>query len=338
MLALAALVWISSPVASGLFLGTLLAFSLQRVHENMCDRGVRPALSAAILAISSALVTVGGLLLLLYFLIVRGVVAARSLAVGFGPDGVFRRLLARLDTASQRLPFGPFDVTGRVRAALSEAATKLTSAFAAVADATFGAVLMLFFTTMAAFFVLRHWGQLIHRAERMMPLHPAHTRVVLDEFQLVGKQVFVGTVITGAAQGILAGIGYALAKAPEAALLGVLTAISSLVPAIGTMLVWLPLGLGLIASGRVGAGLFVMLWGLLIVSITSDYVIRPRLVGKGGQVPALITFIALFGGVKTFGLMGLIVGPVVVAVSVAMLRTYDRENDSEAPPQIEQRE
>jgi len=304
----------------------VLAFSLQRVHEWLCKRGVRPALSAALLAISSALVTVGGLLLLLYFVIVRGVVALRSLAEGFGPEGVFRRLLARLDAATHALPFGSIDVTGRARAAMAEGASKLTSAFAMVADATFSALLMLFFTTMAAFFVLRNWGQLIRGAERTLPLHPAHTRVLLDEFQTVGKQVFVGTVLTGAAQGILAGIGYALGGAPEAMLLGVLTAACSLVPAVGTMLAWLPVGIGLIASGRPGAGTFIILWGLLIVSVVSDYVIRPKLVDKGGQVPALLTFIALFGGVQTFGLMGLIVGPVVAAVSVALLRTYHREN------------
>jgi predicted PurR-regulated permease PerM len=59
--------------------------------------------------------------------------------------------------------------------------------------------------------------------------------------------------------------------------------------------------------------------------VLSDYVIRPRLVGGGGHIPTLLTFIALFGGVEVFGVLGLIIGPVVAAVALALLRTYDRE-------------
>jgi predicted PurR-regulated permease PerM len=194
-----------------------------------------------------------------------------------------------------------------------------------VAGATFGSTLALFFTIMTTFFVLRHWPEILDRAERILPLHPMHTRVVLDEFQKVGKEVFIGTMLAGLAQGSLAGVGYAVAGVPEVALLSALTAMSSLVPAIGTILVWVPVGIGLILSGHAVAGIFELLWGALVVVVLSDYVIRPRLVGRGGHVPTLLTFVSLFGGVKVFGLLGLVVGPVIAAVALALLRTYDRE-------------
>jgi predicted PurR-regulated permease PerM len=82
---------------------------------------------------------------------------------------------------------------------------------------------------------------------------------------------------------------------------------------------------GLIVSGHVAVGVFELVWGALVVGVLSDYVIRPKLVGSHGHVPTLLTFIALFGGVEVFGLLGLIVGPVVAAVALALLRTYDRE-------------
>ncbi len=323
--AVAVLIWLSLPVSSGLFLGTLLAFSLSGVYERLLARRMRPVLAAALLALGSALTTVGGLLAVTYFVIVRGVVAAGNLARGFAPEGGLRTVLTRLDEASKRLPFGPIDVTGHVRALASEAALKLTTAFGVVADATLEALLTLFFAILSTYFVLRHWGALLRRAERMLPLHPLHTRVVLDEFQKVGKEVFIGTMLTGVAQGVLAGVGYALGGVPEVVLLALLTAACSLVPAVGTFLVWIPVGVGLIASGRPGAGIFELLWGTLIVVMLSDYVIRPKLVGDHGHVPTLLTFIALFGGVKIFGLIGLIVGPVIAAVALASLRTYDRE-------------
>ena len=323
--AVVALAWLALPISSGLFLGTLLAFSLLRVYERLSLRLGRPTLAAVALSVASGIATVGGLLVLVYFIIVRGVVAAGLLARGFEPEGVFRKTLARIEDATRTSPFGPIDITTRVRDAAAEAASKLTDLIPAVAGGAFSALLTLFFTVMTAFFVLRHWTEILERAERMLPLHPMHTRVVLAEFQKVGKEVFIGTMLTGLAQGFLAGVGYALGGVPEPALLGALTAMCSVVPVVGTLLVWVPVGVGLIVSGHPGAGSFELLWGALVVGILSDYVIRPRLVGGHGHVPTLLTFISLFGGVKVFGLIGLIVGPVVAAVALALVRTYDRE-------------
>ncbi|HET9934805.1 MAG TPA: AI-2E family transporter, partial [Polyangiaceae bacterium] len=323
--AVATLVWLSLPLSSGLFLGTLLAFSLLRVHERLSRRLGRPALSAVLLAVASALATLGSLVVLVYFIVARGMIAASNLAREFEPEGTFRKLLTRLDEATRNSPFGPIDVTARVHTAAAEAASKLAELIPAIAGATFSALLTLFFTIMAAVFVLRHWTGILARAERMLPLHRMHTRVVFAEFQKVGREVFIGTVLTGLAQGLLAGLGYAIGGVPEPALLGALTAVCSLVPALGTLLVWVPVGIGLIVSGHVGAGIFELVWGALVVGILSDYVIRPKLVGAGGHVPTLLTFISLFGGVKLFGLMGLIVGPVIAAVALALVRTYDRE-------------
>jgi predicted PurR-regulated permease PerM len=148
---------------------------------------------------------------------------------------------------------------------------------------------------------------------------------VLAEFQSVGKEVFIGTLLTGIAQGVLAGIGFAIAGVPEAALLGALTAVASLVPVIGTLLIWVPAGVLLIAAGHPVAGIFELSWGALVVGVFSDYVLRPKLVGGKGHIPTLLTFISLFGGVEVFGLMGLVLGPVIASVALAVLRTYDRE-------------
>jgi predicted PurR-regulated permease PerM len=320
-----ALAWLSLPVASGLFLGTFLGFSLLGVYEHLNRLLKRPALAAVLLALGSGVATICGLLVLIYFLVVRGIAALSQLAESFGTQGSLNTVLSRLEQASVELPFGPIDITARVRQLAEEAALRLTSLVGVVAGATFGAVLTLFFTVMTTFFVLRHWTSLLSQAERMLPLHPMHTRVVLAEFQKVGKEVFIGTMLTGLIQGLLAGVGYALGNVPEPGLLAALTAICSLVPALGTLLVWVPVGVALLLWGHPAAGIFELLWGALMVGVLSDYVIRPRLVGGGGHIPTLLTFIALFGGVEVFGVLGLIIGPVVAAVALALLRTYDRE-------------
>ncbi len=323
--ATAALVALAAPVSSGLFLGTLLAFSLLGPYERMLFRWNRPALSAVALAAGSGIAMLVGPFATLYFVVVRGAAAAKELSEDFEPEGTLRKLTQWIEQHTAGLPFGPIDLTDRVRGFAAEAASRLARSIGAVAGATLGGVLTLFFTVMTTFFVLRHWTEIQARAERMLPLHPMHTRVVMWEFQKVGKEVFIGTMLTGLAQGLLAGIGYLIAGVSEPALLATLTAIASLVPAVGTLLIWVPVSVVLLVTGHPGAGIFELVWGSFVVVGLSDYVIRPTLVGGHGHVPTLLTFISLFGGVEVFGLLGLIIGPVIASVALALLRTYDRE-------------
>jgi predicted PurR-regulated permease PerM len=146
------------------------------------------------------------------------------------------------------------------------------------------------------------------------------------EFREVGRETLQGTVITGIAQGVLATIGFAIAGLSEAPFLGAATAVASLIPAVGTLLVWLPIGMFLLISGHPVSGIFVLGWGASVVVGVSDYVIRPRLVGGNSRMPALFTFIGLFGGVEVWGLQGLIVGPILMSLALAVLRIYERDS------------
>ncbi len=100
---------------------------------------------------------------------------------------------------------------------------------------------------------------------------------------------------------------------------------ASLLPVVGTMVVWVPAGLLLLAGGHVGAGVFVFAWNLLAVIGVCDYVVRPRLVGGGSEaMSSWMMFVALFGGIKLFGFIGVLLGPMIVGVAIASLRLYER--------------
>jgi predicted PurR-regulated permease PerM len=156
----------------------------------------------------------------------------------------------------------------------------------------------------------------------MLPLRPRYTRDLLEEFRRVGRTTLLGTVATGLAQGGLAGLGYFVTGVPEPAFFGAATALASLIPAVGTCFVWVPAGIFLIATGHPGMGALQLTWGTLVVVGASDYLIRPALVGRHSTMPALLTFAALFGGVEAFGLIGLILGPLVMALSFSTLRMF----------------
>jgi predicted PurR-regulated permease PerM len=337
LLAGLALIRLAMPVGSGLLLGALFGFTLQPAYERLRERGYKATVASLICALGGSFGLAAAAFGLGYLVIRRGLAIIVLLPEALGPHGRVRALASRFEPLLQRLHLSSDDLASRARDEAASAVERFAGIAGRVADTTFSSLLTFFFTVMTSYFVLRHWNNLVTQAELTMPLHPKHTHALLDEFRIVGRRVLLGTILTGLAQGLFAGLGYWFTGAPEPALFGAITALASLVPAVGTLLVWVPMGLYLVSTGHVGAGILELIWGAVIVGITTDYVIRPKLVGSDDAVPTLLTFIALFGGVEVFGLIGLILGPVTVAVAVALLRTYQAEvrviRQSLVPPQ-----
>jgi predicted PurR-regulated permease PerM len=323
--AVAAMVWIARPVGAGILLGALLAFSLQPIYERLVARNRRPGLTAlgcVLVSMALVLVTMGGLSSLF---IARGAVLAQSFIASLAPGGALRASAQSLSSRLGPLQFKPDEITAKLHDAATDVAARAASIAATVATTTFEVLLALFFAMMTLSFFLRRWRVISARAEDVLPLRPRYTRELLQELQRVGRTTLLGTVVTGLAQGAFAAVGYWVTGVPEAAFFGAATAVVSLVPGVGTMLVWVPAGVFLLATGHPAMGVLELCWGGLVVVGVSDYVIRPRLVGGHGTMPPLLTFIALFGGVEVFGLAGLILGPMTMSVSFAVLGIFAQE-------------
>jgi predicted PurR-regulated permease PerM len=134
------------------------------------------------------------------------------------------------------------------------------------------------------------------------------------------RAVVFGIVLTALAQGVLAGLGYWVAGIAAPALWGVITALVSLIPFVGPV-VWVGLSLGLLAQGETHAALGLFLWGALVVSWV-DNLIRPLVISGPTRIPFLLVFLGVLGGLNAFGLIGLFLGPVLLAVSVGIWREW----------------
>jgi predicted PurR-regulated permease PerM len=323
--AVAAMIWVCHPVAIGILLGALNAFTMQPFYERLRARYKRSTLAAGLSIAASSAILLGALAGLSYLLIGRGIVLVSNLITDLGPGGPARNVVLGWTRRLDPLGVHTSDLLAKLRDAATTLATRAAATAAAIASATFSGLLALFFVLMTTYFVLRHWSALTRRAEDMLPLNPRHTRALLDEFRVLGRTTLLGTVLTGLAQGVLAGIGYWITGLPEPAFFGAATAAASLIPAVGTLLIWVPAGIYLILDHHVGLGILELVWGTLVVVGVSDYIIRPRLVGGHGSMPELLTFAALFGGVEAFGLVGLLLGPLIMGVAVATLRIYAAE-------------
>jgi predicted PurR-regulated permease PerM len=322
--------WLARPFATGLLLGAVIAFTLEPVYAALVRWTGRPALASLLTLLGSGAIILGLVSGFASLFVARAVVLARLVHDQVQPNGAIYAWVESVADWLGRLGLSPASVIERVEAVAGELASRSAAIAGYIASGTFGTLIELLFTFLAMDAVLRHWKQIVAALAAVAPFEAGHTHALLAEFRRVGRITVTGTVVTGLAQGVLATIGYLIADVPQAVFFGICTAFASLIPAVGTLLVWIPIGVYLFLSGHPTRAIIELLWGALIIVGVSDYVIRPRL-ASDSAMPAVLVFIALFGGLEAFGVSGLIVGPVVMSLAVAVLRIYSREERSAKP-------
>jgi predicted PurR-regulated permease PerM len=154
-----------------------------------------------------------------------------------------------------------------------------------------------------------------------LPLEDRVERRLLTKFTLVTQAMIKGTLLIGLLQGALAGIAFAVGGIPHAVFWGTVMAVLSIVPGIGSAVVWVPASIILIVQGNVAAGLGVMLFCALVVG-SIDNLLRPILVGKDTNMHELMIFFGTLGGLFTFGMAGLLIGPVIASLFLTIWEIY----------------
>jgi predicted PurR-regulated permease PerM len=173
------------------------------------------------------------------------------------------------------------------------------------------------------FFLLRDGAEMAGAVLRLVPLPDDRKHRLVHHMKSVTRAVVFGTIATAALQGTLVGVGFALVSLPSPVVFGVAAAVLSVVPFGGTALVWVPAGLWLLfGDERVGAGVFLLVWGSLVVGL-ADNVVKPMLISGRAEVSTLAVFLGVLGGLAAFGFVGLFLGPLVIALATALLRFAD---------------
>jgi predicted PurR-regulated permease PerM len=134
------------------------------------------------------------------------------------------------------------------------------------------------------------------------------------------RGVVYGILGTALAQGILAGLGYVIAGVPAAGLLALITFFVSVVPIVGTALVWVPVAIWLFHVGATGWGVFMLIWGLAVANI--DNVLKPWLISQGSNMPFILIFFGVLGGAAAFGFIGVFLGPTLLAVGFRVIEEW----------------
>jgi predicted PurR-regulated permease PerM len=200
-----------------------------------------------------------------------------------------------------------------MREVLRRAASMGGGFFLGALGSLFGFAIMLFLL----FFFLRDGDSMLARARRLIPLDEVRKERLFRQLSGVTRAIVVGTSVTAFLEGVLIGAGFSIAGLPSPVVFGVLAALLSMLPVGGAAFVWGPAVIWLVVEGRWGYGIFMFAWGLLISGL--DNVLRPLLISGRARISALAVFIGVLGGISAFGTIGLIAGPVVLSLALALV-------------------
>jgi predicted PurR-regulated permease PerM len=175
------------------------------------------------------------------------------------------------------------------------------------------------------FFFLRDGDGMCARGIALIPLDDSRKDRLFRRLSGVTRAIVLGVTLTALVQGALVGIGFAIASLPSPVVFGVLAALLSMLPVGGAAIVWVPAIGWLLYQGRWGFAIFMLLWGLMLTGVES--VLRPFLISGRARISALAIFVGVLGGIPAFGAIGIVVGPVVLSLVLALIEFAEEPAD-----------
>jgi len=186
---------------------------------------------------------------------------------------------------------------------------------------TFNIIIDVFIMLYCMFFFLLEGDLILKKILYYLPLEDHDERRILEKFTSVTRATIKGTLVIGVLQGGLAGLAFAVFGIPSAVFWGTIMAVLSIIPSVGSALVWAPAVIYLAATGHVVKGLGLFLFCAVVVG-SLDNLLRPKLVGKDTQMHELMILFGTLGGIIMFGMVGMIIGPIIAALFVTVWEIY----------------
>lgn len=330
--ALALFLYVASPFAKPILVAATIAAVLQPAHGRLTAAlGGRRAVSAGLLSAGVVAGIIGPVAYLVSAIVRQVVAGVRWVRAALESEGV-GGLVGRLPEPLREFAT---ELTADVPRALERARKAFEGVGGAAAvggfiSATGTLVVNTLVTVVALYFLLAEGHRLIKWLDEVTPLEPGQFRELLETFSGAVEAVVVSALATAGAQAALAFVGFLVAGVPQPAFFASLTFIAALVPLVGANLVVLPVAALHFATGHAVAGGLLALWSVGVVG-TVDNLLKPILMRRGLSVHVSLVFLALLGGLATFGPAGLIVGPLALAFFLAAVRMWHRTQVPNVP-------
>jgi len=204
---------------------------------------------------------------------------------------------------------------------VTRAGSLIINNLGAATSGTMQLVLQLFVMLYAVYFFLIDGPSVLGRILYYLPLKEEDERKLVGQFVSVTRATIKGSILVGLIQGALAGSAFFVLDLPGAAFWSTVMAVLSIIPVLGSGIVWAPAAVILAVTGRLGAGIALALWGLVVVGLVDNF-LRPRFVGRDTKMHDLLVLLSTFGGLAMFGIVGFMIGPVVGALFLTAWKLY----------------
>lgn len=191
-----------------------------------------------------------------------------------------------------------------------------------------------FFVVFTMYYLFRDGDKIVSKLPAALPLERKQSEAIIARTREVVSASVYGIVVIAAFQGLLGGIAFWILGIPSPLLWAVLMTFVCMIPVLGSFLVWLPLSIYLGLSGHWTKAILLMLWGGLVIS-TIDNFLRPKWMKNQTRLHELLVFFSVLGGISVFGLLGIVLGPVVLAITMGLLHTFrGHQTASEAVDEV----
>lgn len=185
-------------------------------------------------------------------------------------------------------------------------------------------VISLILIIIAMFFFFIDGKKMMIKLMYLSPLQNKYDKELFRKFRTISRTTFISTFVVAIVQGIVGAAGFAIVGFPVF-LAGVLVTLLSLIPYVGSMIFYVPVGLFYLLTGQIWEGIFILLWGFLVIG-TIDNIIRTYMISKEeAEINPIFVFFSILGGIVLFGFWGVIIGPLLVALAVTVLHIYELE-------------
>src|SRR5688572_14481214 len=322
------------PFASGLLGAPVLYIIFAPVYRRLAER-LPDGLAAAIVIVLAIL------------LVVLPVASIVSLVATQGPGMVRGVVESPLVDKLRDLRIGPYNVGEQLSTQFRTIGSRLLTVAGSSALGILGSLtrltLQLTITFFGLYYLLRAPRRAWRQIRTFIPFSLENAEKLKARFKEVTISTLIGTFLTAAVQGILLGIAFWIAGLANPVFWSVMTALFSVLPVVGSGLIWIPGVIVLFLEQRYGWAIFLAVWGMVIIG-GIDNLIRPWVYRRYAQIHPFITVIGAFAGLKYFGILGLLIGPLAISYFFELIRMYREEHleheiepEPEEPPRVRRR-
>jgi predicted PurR-regulated permease PerM len=310
------------PLIAVLAWAAVLVIVFYPVHKRLLAKTSRPSVSAALSSLLVIITILAPLILV-------------TLAVFNELSGVAQNLQGKISSL-----LDPNSPTGRAAAWLGRYVnleqlrspefikSHLEGMGGAIAQRTFdvvggvvGAIIKVFFIIFTMYYLFRDGDRIVRALPDVIPLDRPQSEAILERTRNVIGASLYGVLVIAVIQGALGGLAFWALGLPSAIVWAVVMAFLSMIPMAGSFIVWVPAAIYLGVTGHWPKAIMLTLWGALVIG-TVDNFLRPKLVGERVKLHELLIFFSVLGGLQVFGVLGIVIGPVVLAVTLALLDIF----------------